>query len=104
MRQLQLQLAQATGSTERHQNELDVAAQKVSELEAQSSRSTTRTKKPMTYAGKGSVTNLAVRMDTYLRDMDDSAAVAVVLSCLSDPAHEWWIAYQSTGDGSMSHS
>lgn len=104
VQQLNQQRAQATTIVARHQNVLSVAAQKVSELEAQSSRSAPRTKKPNKSAHRGLVISWTVNMDSFLQNMDDNAASAVALSYLSGPGHEWWTFHQSTVHSSKIHS
>ena len=111
MQEMQQRLEQANHQIETHRGELNIAAQKVTQLEQellearnnQASTSSTNSgpkkNKPSTFNGKGSIGSWCVQMENYLGGLSQEQGFHVALSYLTGNAHEWWIVYEKTAEG-----
>lgn len=115
LQQVQARLNEANEKIAGHQNELHIAASKVTNLESQlaiaqralndrQSLGTPKTNKPSPFTGKGSVRSWCVQMDNYLQGTEGTTAMSIALSYLSNGAHEWWMVHQKTEDGRVIHT
>ena len=113
MSELQGQLANAhakitaqQGALQETQRQLGAATQELARIN-QLPHSTTnknipqvQLNKPPPYCGKGSITSWVTHMSNYLQNTTEPQAFAVAVSYLSEGAHEWWIVYKGTHEGS----
>ena len=108
---LQTRLDQANSQIANHQTELSIAAQKVTTLESElhSSRNLAsassghvqpKKNRPVSFSGRGSVSSWCAQMDNYLENATGTDALNIALSYLSGNAHEWWIVYHKSTEGS----
>ncbi len=54
---------------------------------------------PEPFKGKDSILSWTTHMNNYLASTSDEEALAIAISYLHGPAHEWWIAFKETEDG-----
>ena len=118
--ELQRQLNEAHNQISSQQNQLSAAAQKVGSLEQElaaarnavasrasggtSGSNAPKKNKPSSFNGKGSVSSWCVQMDNYLVGSDDVGSMNIALSYLAGNAHEWWIVYSKTPEGTTVQS
>ena len=57
-------------------------------------------RKPELFKGKGSVHSWIEHMDNYLQGSEPTQALAIATSYLDGNAHEWWIVFRTTQEGS----
>lgn len=60
-----------------------------------------RLRKPEPFKGKSPINSWVVHMDNYLTTASPEESLPIAVSYLEGSAHEWWIAYQSTPEGSI---
>jgi len=103
---LQTQLQAANSQINNQQNSLNDAAASYDRIreELQSIKTSDNPKpkkhQPEKFSGRGSITSWATHMDNYLANATDDDSLQLAVSYLSGAAHEWWIVYQKTDDGS----
>ena len=114
--ELQRQLAEAHAQVTSQRHELNAAAQKVGSLEQQLSaarnqpgsshanHNAPKKNKPSSFNGRGSVSSWCVQMDNYLGDHNNPETLNIALSYLTGMAHEWWIVYSKSAEGSAIQS
>ena len=63
-----------------------------------------KVKKPSTFSGKGSITSWCTQMSNYVKDLSNEEAITVAVSYLGGGAHEWWMIFHATEEGTSVQS
>lgn len=104
---LQQQFANAQSQIATLQNELNGTRNELTNTQATLQQQTgasswqniPKPKRPDPFKGKGSVESWITHVTNYVSGIPGEQALAIAVSYLEGPAHEWWIGYQQTEDG-----
>jgi len=108
IQQLQAQLAAANdqirnqqNSIQSAENQLGTMTNELNQARQQLSHPMMQPKvnKPTPYTGKGSIISWTTHLDNYLRGSSEEMAFSIAVSYLSSVAHEWWMVFQASGEG-----
>ena len=96
--QLQQQFTNAQNQIVGLQNQL-AATQNV--IKSGPSTKSPKPRKPDSFNGKGSIESWMTHMSNYVKDESEENAMAIAISYLEGPAHDWWIGHSQTEEGQL---
>ena len=82
-------------------NELHLTKNTLQSMQSGTIMPMIKPRKPEPFNGKGSVRSWITHLNNYIGNEHNPHALSVAVSYLQGPAHEWWLGYKETEEGSQ---